>query len=207
MRLVRHDITEDNRIRVQVLLDPECDIPGVPPVQSLGLNEELSKLSIIHVAGTKGKGSTCAMVESMLRTAGYRTGLFTSPHLLDVRERIRIDGYGSFRPGRDRRTFDNLYDHCSDVRARDCCSVPVEKAAFLQNLWWCLNRLKGQEAGMPAYFRFLTLLGWWPCLHSVMSRSHAKRIAPAHLLAFCTHRPLLEVDCPNRFQDFPRKEG
>ncbi len=98
---MRHDVTEDKRIRVQVLLDPECDIPGVPPVQSLGLNEELSKLSIIHVAGTKGKGSTCAMVESMLRTAGYRTGLFTSPHLLDVRERIRIDGYGSFRPRRD----------------------------------------------------------------------------------------------------------
>ena len=43
-------------------------------------------------AGTKGKGSTCAMAESMLRQCGYRTGLFTSPHLIDVRERIRING-------------------------------------------------------------------------------------------------------------------
>ena len=38
------------------------------------------------------KGSTCAMVEKILRTAGYRTALFTSPHLCDVRERFRIDG-------------------------------------------------------------------------------------------------------------------
>jgi dihydrofolate synthase/folylpolyglutamate synthase len=44
----------------------------------------------IHVAGSKGKGSTCAMLESVLRQAGYRTGLFTSPHLSDVRERIQV---------------------------------------------------------------------------------------------------------------------
>ena len=47
---------------------------------------------MVHVAGTKGKGSTCAMVESILRHSGYTTGLFTSPHLIDVRERIRING-------------------------------------------------------------------------------------------------------------------
>ncbi len=46
----------------------------------------------VHIAGSKGKGSTAAMVESILRSGGYRTGLFTSPHLVDVRERIRIDG-------------------------------------------------------------------------------------------------------------------
>lgn len=80
--------------------------------------KELTKLKVIHVAGTKGKvnepcsvkglvaccnlphsslsvlqGSTCAMVESMLQQCGYRTGLFTSPHLVDVRERIRLGGY------------------------------------------------------------------------------------------------------------------
>jgi len=47
---------------------------------------------IIHVAGTNGKGSTCAMLESALREAGWRTGLFTSPHLVEPTERIRIDG-------------------------------------------------------------------------------------------------------------------
>jgi dihydrofolate synthase/folylpolyglutamate synthase len=46
----------------------------------------------VHVAGTKGKGSTSAMVASVLRAAGYRTGLYTSPHLHTIRERIAIDG-------------------------------------------------------------------------------------------------------------------
>jgi len=46
----------------------------------------------VHVAGTNGKGSTCALVERVLREAGFRTGLFTSPHLVDFRERIRVSG-------------------------------------------------------------------------------------------------------------------
>ncbi len=46
----------------------------------------------VHIAGTKGKGSTAAMIESILRSAGYVTGLYTSPHLHTFRERIRIDG-------------------------------------------------------------------------------------------------------------------
>jgi dihydrofolate synthase / folylpolyglutamate synthase len=46
----------------------------------------------VHVAGTVGKGSVCALLESALRAAGYRVGMYTSPHLWDVRERIRIDG-------------------------------------------------------------------------------------------------------------------
>nr|XP_023030077.1 folylpolyglutamate synthase, mitochondrial-like [Leptinotarsa decemlineata] len=54
--------------------------------------EQLDKLSVIHVTGTNGKGTTCAYCESILRNHGYKTGFFSSPHLLDVRERIRIDG-------------------------------------------------------------------------------------------------------------------
>ncbi|GAB4823124.1 hypothetical protein N2152v2_010170 [Parachlorella kessleri] len=102
-------------------------------LERVGLEDELSELSVIHVAGTKGKGSTAALVESILRQCGYKTGLYTSPHLIDVRERIRING------------------------------VPVERETFLRNMWWCLNSLKAkcdEEAGMPAYFRFLTLLGF-----------------------------------------------
>jgi dihydrofolate synthase/folylpolyglutamate synthase len=47
---------------------------------------------IIHVAGTNGKGSVCAMIDSICRAQGYRTGLFTSPHLVTFRERIRLNG-------------------------------------------------------------------------------------------------------------------
>jgi dihydrofolate synthase/folylpolyglutamate synthase len=49
------------------------------------------KLRFIHVAGTNGKGSTCAMLESIYRAAGLRTGLFTSPHLISFRERIQVN--------------------------------------------------------------------------------------------------------------------
>lgn len=47
---------------------------------------------IIHVAGTNGKGSVCALLDSICRAAGYRTALFTSPHLVSFRERIQVDG-------------------------------------------------------------------------------------------------------------------
>jgi len=47
---------------------------------------------VIHVAGTNGKGSVCAMIDSICRAANYRTGLFTSPHLITFRERIRVNG-------------------------------------------------------------------------------------------------------------------
>ncbi len=47
---------------------------------------------VIHVAGTNGKGSTCAMMDAVARACGKRTGLFTSPHLIDFRERIKVSG-------------------------------------------------------------------------------------------------------------------
>ncbi|XP_054376674.2 folylpolyglutamate synthase, mitochondrial isoform X8 [Pongo abelii] len=54
--------------------------------------EDLDRLNIIHVTGTKGKGSTCAFTECILRSYGLKTGFFSSPHLVQVRERIRING-------------------------------------------------------------------------------------------------------------------
>jgi dihydrofolate synthase/folylpolyglutamate synthase len=56
------------------------------------LNIDLRGSRVIHVAGTNGKGSVCAMIDSILRAQGYRTGLFTSPHLITFRERIRLNG-------------------------------------------------------------------------------------------------------------------
>ena len=63
-------------------------------LERLGITQEaLERLRIVHVTGTKGKGSTCAFAESILRTSGLRTGLYTSPHLVTERERIRVCGH------------------------------------------------------------------------------------------------------------------
>jgi dihydrofolate synthase/folylpolyglutamate synthase len=59
-------------------------------LEALGHPERTYK--VVHVAGTNGKGSTCAMIDAGLRAAGKRTGLFTSPHLIAPTERIQIDG-------------------------------------------------------------------------------------------------------------------
>jgi dihydrofolate synthase/folylpolyglutamate synthase len=64
---------------------------------------------IVHVAGSKGKGSTSAMLASILRRAGYRTGLFTSPHLCRVEERFQVDGVPITR--------DELRSLLRDIRA------------------------------------------------------------------------------------------
>src|SRR3954453_17858619 len=59
-----------------------CEAVGNPQLQ----------FRSIHIAGTNGKGSTSHMLAAILQTAGYKTGLYTSPHLKDFRERIRING-------------------------------------------------------------------------------------------------------------------
>ena len=56
------------------------------------MHVDLGGARVIHVAGTNGKGSVCAMIDSICRAQKYRTGLFISPHLVTFRERIRIDG-------------------------------------------------------------------------------------------------------------------
>jgi len=71
-----------------------------------GLGNPETRFAAVHVAGTNGKGSVCALVERVLRAAGQRTGLYTSPHLVDFRERIRVDGRwgdeGEMEAGLDR---------------------------------------------------------------------------------------------------------
>src|ERR687889_785356 len=59
-----------------------CDFLGNPQ----------TRFKTIHVAGTNGKGSTSHMLAAILQTAGYKTGLYTSPHLKDFRERIKVNG-------------------------------------------------------------------------------------------------------------------
>src|SRR5205823_2338253 len=67
---------------------------GLGPITALleEFGDPHTRFASIHVAGTNGKGSVCAMLASVLQSAGLRVGLYTSPHLLDFSERIRING-------------------------------------------------------------------------------------------------------------------
>jgi dihydrofolate synthase/folylpolyglutamate synthase len=68
--------------------------PGLDRISHLLelLGDPQNKIKIIHVAGTNGKGSVCHMLSAILISSGLRTGLFTSPHLVDIRERFKING-------------------------------------------------------------------------------------------------------------------
>src|SRR3954464_10952970 len=78
LRIVRYNNDNFNLDRMRLLL------------KKLGNPHE--EFKSVHVAGTKGKGSTCAMIASMLQACGYKVGLYTSPHLTDIRERIQVNG-------------------------------------------------------------------------------------------------------------------
>lgn len=71
----------------------------------------------VHVAGTNGKGSTCAIIASILRQAGHRTGLYTSPHLIEPTERIQIDG-APVMPDQFAETFEFVHA-CAEKLVRE----------------------------------------------------------------------------------------
>src|SRR5579863_585428 len=86
----------------------------------------------VHVAGTNGKGSTCAMIEAGLRAAGIRTGLFTSPHLIEPTERIQIDG------------------------------IPVSQAQFQRAFEIVHETAEKLDLDChPTYFETVTAMGFW----------------------------------------------
>ena len=92
----------DESVRALMALGRELAAPRQSRLESFGLNtiavlaKDLGDPHLAapcaHIAGTNGKGSTAAMLESVLRIAGLRTGLYTSPHLERINERIRVNG-------------------------------------------------------------------------------------------------------------------
>ena len=72
-------------------LGPAAGLARITRLMEL-LGNPQKELRFVHVAGTNGKGSTCAMTASILRKAGYRTGLYISPYIVTFRERIQLDG-------------------------------------------------------------------------------------------------------------------
>lgn len=86
--------TLDQWLEYQLGTHPQAIAMGLERVRAVAERLDLLQLPcpVITVAGTNGKGSTVAYIEAIARAAGYRTGAFTSPHLLRYNERIRIDG-------------------------------------------------------------------------------------------------------------------
>ena len=101
---------------------------------------------VIHVAGTNGKGSTCAMIAAGLRAAGVRTGLFTSPHLVEPTERIQIDGI-PVTEGQFSRAFEVVHQAAEklftnhDIDAHPSYFETVAAMAF-----WLFRELSVQTA-------------------------------------------------------------
>lgn len=105
--------------------------------------DDLTNLKCIHIAGTKGKGSTCALTESILRSYGLKTALYTSPHLSQVRERLRVNG------------------------------TPISEQLFAEYFWKVYKQLKNKSdesiaqniPTLPTYFTFLTLMAFYTFHH------------------------------------------
>jgi len=110
------------------------------------LGNPQDRLRLVHVAGSKGKGSTSAMLANILRQAGYRTGLFTSPHLCRVDERIQVDATPI---------------------------TPAELAALMEDVRpavLAVDAARGPEAAAVTFFEMATALGF---LHFVRRRVEA----------------------------------
>lgn len=97
------------------------------------LGKPQERLRIIHIAGSKGKGSTAAMVSAILQTAGYRTGLFTSPHLCRVEERVQVAGQ---------------------------CITPKELTQLMQEIELACAGVEATGHGAPTFFEIITALSW-----------------------------------------------
>ena len=96
------------------------------------LGDPQERMKIFHVAGTNGKGSVCSFLDSMLRAAGKRTGLFTSPHLVKINERFVIDG-----------------EEASDEAFLEAFHVVMS----------CVEEMKKEGYPHPTYFELLYLIG------------------------------------------------
>jgi dihydrofolate synthase / folylpolyglutamate synthase len=114
---------------------PEADDLKLDRMRSLlaRLGDPHRRWRAVHVAGSKGKGSTAAMLAEILRASGYRTGLFTSPHLCRVEERFQVDG----RP----IAAEGLNDLLAEVRD-------------------CVQSTAGAGESLPTFFEVATAVGF-----------------------------------------------
>ncbi|MFA5262079.1 MAG: hypothetical protein WC450_12720, partial [Candidatus Omnitrophota bacterium] len=137
---------QEARAYLDSFFNLEKSIPAAFPPEVLKLKRVEHVLGLLgnpheemvclHVAGTKGKGSTCAYAAYILKEAGYTTGLYTSPHLWDIKERIRVLSPGEHGPARP-----ESFEDC--IREEEFCAIfekmkpvidPVQKDGALGRL-------------------------------------------------------------------------
>lgn len=108
--------------------------PGLDTTRALAarVGDPQNSLRFLHVAGTNGKGSTCALLASIYRAAGLRVGLYTSPHLVTFRERIQVDG--------------------ALIPEADVARLTAELRAH------CDGEPASGPAGQPTFFEFVTVM-------------------------------------------------
>lgn len=127
--------TYDDAVHFLDNLDVNVQKLGLSRIESLlkTLSNPQDHIPTIHVAGTNGKGSTVALLSSILKEAGYKVGSFTSPHLRHVRERLSING--------------------NPILPEDF----LQQTRFLKEV---LERTTPDKDNWPTYFEFLTALGF-----------------------------------------------
>ncbi len=138
-------MTYEEAVRELLALGRELAAPQQARVQKFGLANILTlaghlgnpqqSIACLHIAGTNGKGSTAAMLESIFRTSGYRVGLYTSPHLERINERIRIQG--------------------GDISDEKFASAWERVRAMIESLL-----ASGRLAAHPTYFESITALAF-----------------------------------------------
>ena len=142
------------------------------------LGNPQDQLKIIHVAGSKGKGSTCALTASVLRAAGYKVGLYTSPHLNNYRERIRV--------------LDPLHPPSADEEIFPDMISEQELCAMLEAIKPRVARLHNEKtSGGLSFFELFTVLAFyhfhqarvdWVVLETGMGgRLDATNVAPSKI--------------------------
>lgn len=111
--------------------------PGLDRIKLLlnVIGNPQNELKFVHVAGTNGKGSTCTMIASVLKNAGYKTGLFLSPYVMDFRERFQING-NMISESRLANIVEYLFKEVQDLMDKGINITEFEFITAIAFLWF-----------------------------------------------------------------------